>query len=774
MLIKFVEIQNFRKLKSVRIDFSKETTLCVGANNSGKTSAMVALRHFLVNASHFTPNDFTLSNWAAINKTGSDWELTSPSAADFAATALAWESILPTLDLWLEVGSAEVHYVRNLIPTLDWAGGNLGVRLRYEPNSIEDLAKEYLAACKAAKDTKEAGCKGSKGEGELTLTLWPSTMRSFLDRKLRTHFTSRCYLLDPTKEEPPKHGVAKPQPLPPGSDPIEGDPLRGLIRIDVISAQRELSDYAGQPTDEGEAEGRPAHDKRKLSEHLKAYFDKHLDPSKFTEAADLDALQAIEGAQRAFDERLAAGFKEALAELADLNYPGITDPRLKIATRLLPRDGMNHNAAVQYDVGAAGTGDGAPPMTLPEQYNGLGYQNLILMVFKLMSFRDAWMQVGKALKTSAAEGKDFFLPPLHLVIVEEPEAYLHAQVQQVFVKKAYAVLRNHVDLRDGACLTTQLIVSTHSSHIAHECDFAHLRYFRRLPASTVERAPISSVINLSEVFGPEDETARFVTRYLRATHCDLFFADAAILVEGPAERMLVPHFIRRHFDKLHCCFVTLLEIDGSHAHRLRPLIEHLGLTTLIITDLDSAAAAGHHKAVPPKRGEGQITRNSTMRTWHPEQQSLDALLDLPETQKAKTDSKVPLFVVRVAYQTPVQVQIAPSGMAEALATTFEDALVLENLALFKGIEDFPNTKAVKDAVNSTTDPTILSERLFEVVKTLDKAAFALDLLWLKEPNDLNIPSYIRYGLDWLQEQLKYRSCDEPMPTLEPAPPGAAS
>lgn len=39
MKIAFVDIQNFRKLKQCRIDLSEETTLFVGANNSGKTSA---------------------------------------------------------------------------------------------------------------------------------------------------------------------------------------------------------------------------------------------------------------------------------------------------------------------------------------------------------------------------------------------------------------------------------------------------------------------------------------------------------------------------------------------------------------------------------------------------------------------------------------------------------------------------------------------------------------------------------------------------------------
>lgn len=42
--ISCIEIQNFRKLKSTHIDFANETTLFVGANNSGKTSANEQLR----------------------------------------------------------------------------------------------------------------------------------------------------------------------------------------------------------------------------------------------------------------------------------------------------------------------------------------------------------------------------------------------------------------------------------------------------------------------------------------------------------------------------------------------------------------------------------------------------------------------------------------------------------------------------------------------------------------------------------------------------------
>ena len=51
MRILAINIQNFRKLLQCHIDFSKKITLFVGANNSGKTSAMDALGKFLADMS---------------------------------------------------------------------------------------------------------------------------------------------------------------------------------------------------------------------------------------------------------------------------------------------------------------------------------------------------------------------------------------------------------------------------------------------------------------------------------------------------------------------------------------------------------------------------------------------------------------------------------------------------------------------------------------------------------------------------------------------------
>jgi len=289
------------------------------------------------------------------------------------------------------------------------------------------------------------------------------------------------------------------------------------------------------------------------------------------------------------------------------------------------------------------------------------------------------------------------------------------------------------------------------------------------------------VINLSEVFGLDDETKNFVTRYIRATHCDLFFADGAILIEGDAERILVPHFIAQHFRKLHRCYVTLMQVGGSHAHRLRPLIEHLGLTTLIITDIDTGEAEGHHKWALPQRARNQVTNNATLKRWHPAKTLFDDLVDLPDDAKVKIYD-FPQFFVRVAYQGPVLVQLDPATNAvEALPSTFEDALALENLELFKTLEGGKLATNIKEILALPLEVPALAEKIANAVRdTNGKAEFAMDLLTIKEDlAEVTIPKYIADGLKWLELQLDQNQqqvlqAAATLPALSPAAPTPAS
>ncbi len=754
MNVAFVEIQNFRKLKSCRVEIALRETILVGANNSGKTSAIDSMILFLKKRRRkdIATTDFTLSNWLHINQIGTSWVgVDDDTMPDLSLEQ--WLPYLPSIDIWLDADDADIHHVIHLLPTLDWTPKQkLGVRLVFCPKDTEKLYKEFRDAFRSARKTEPAspesapegspeGGPGTSSKGKRRLSLWPGSMRDFLDRTLQDQFEVKAYILDPTKCEEPTNGTAKPQPLPAGSEPMDRDPFDGLFKIDVISAQRGFSD----PHTDDESQSTFA----SLSSQLRQYFTKHLNPSDSPDASDIDALQAIEEAKAIFDEKLKTCFKPAIGELEGMNYPGFSDPRISLTSELHAVDTLDHKAAVQFDVLPEGTDTAA--LSLPEQYNGLGYQNLISMVFRLIRFRDEWMRVGKAAKKQS--GDDTIIEPLHIILIEEPEAHLHAQVQQVFIKKAYTVLRSNEALKDGN-LNTQMIVSTHSPHIAHELDFTCLRYFRREPARQKGAIPLATVVNLSKTFGDTSETSKFATRYIKSTHCDLFFADAAILVEGAAERMLVPHFIEHGFKKLDQSYITLLEIGGSHAHRLRPLLKELELLSLVITDLDSIGESDTAK-IFPARGEKYRTGITTLKEWIPNKVSLDEILDCSDADKDSVDK-----LIRVAYQCPVKLKYKDeSAEEEAIPYTFEDSLAQTNLDLFRRYEAPKGLlKKLTEALGKATLAEATKE-MFESLRAGSKAEMALELLYLTEPSELKPPAYISEGLKWLEVKLAERKQD---------------
>lgn len=722
MRISSIHIQNFKKLYRCKIDFSKDTTLFVGANNSGKTSAMDALGKFLAGRP-FVFNDFTISNRELINKIGTQWE--NPDC-EKPESISDWSNLLPSMDVWLYVGSQDIHHVVSIIPTLNWRGGLLGVRLLFQPQKIEALFTEYREAFFAARETEK------KNTGNEAIQLFPKNLCDFLERKLPAYFTIKSYILDPSKvaDSSPQETVFE-------MECLTDNPLKGIVRINMISAQRGFSDTDKKELSEVE--------RTSLSSQIRGYYDKYLDPEKTPSPEDLSILVATEQARKVFDQNLETKFEPAIKELEELGYPGVTNPQITISSKVTTTEMLKHDSAVQYSLGAKEEG-----FMLPEKYNGLGYQNLISIVFDLITFRDGWMRKGKA------SSADEIIEPLQLVLVEEPEAHLHVQVQQVFIRKAYSILRSHEKLGTNNLFSTQLVISTHSSHIAREEKFANLRYFKRLPKGFECKVATSKVVNLSDVFGEENDTDKFVTRYLQTTHCDLFFADGAILVEGSAEHMLLPHFIRNKYSKLNQRYITILNINGKHSHRLAPLIDKLALPTLVITDLDSAEPTGYHEKAEPARNKGLISGNYAITNWIIKKNLLDDLLDLSDDDKVVTKKSVCDYQIRVAYQIPIKVTHLAVEV-EALARTFEDSLIYTNwdvLSKLNAIDPGQLLKKLKDGFDAKKSFDSLKTTIFnELKKSEVKAEFALDLIFSIAPEEIAVPQYINKGLTWLENVL---------------------
>ena len=730
MKISFVQIQNFRKLKNCKINFGDQNTLFVGPNNSGKTSAMEALVK-MFNKSGINFNDITVSNHKAINEIGRRIieKQSNPDEIE-----LRWDHLLPAIDIWIEVLNNEMQYVANLIPNLDWDGGLIGVRLLLQPDKSEKMYSDYIEKYSKARELENKASETGKN-----IKIWPINFCDYMKSKMNEIFKIKLYILDALKIDNEKD---IPQEIDYELETVF-DSLQNIIKVDVIEAQRGFHD---PDTNFKEIAS------RSLSVQLRNYYNNHLDPEKSPTEEDLNILQAMEKAKDAFDENLAEKFKDALDEVENMGYPGINNPKIIIESKIDAMEALKHESAIQYEVPHDNTIKEI--YHLPEQYNGLGYQNLISMIFKLITFRDEWIK-------PSMRNKEDKIEPIHLVLIEEPEAHLHMQVQQVFIKEAYKVLTESEFLKDNTNFTTQLVITTHSSHIVKEIDFCDLRYFKRLPADKEHQIPTTIVIDLSKVFStnneedPENQTRRFASRYLKTTHCDIFFADAIILVEGVAENMLLPHFIHSKYPKLNQMYISILEINGRHSHRLKKLIETIGIDTLIVTDLDTASSEGKHAAVEPKRNENQITTNYSITNWIMHEKQIDFLLDNDNESKVILADNEFNSSIRIAYQIPIEINYNDEKK-EALTSTFEDSIIYSNLELFKNIEDKElYLNIISNIIKSATGFEDMHSKIYEEIRktSFKKAEFALDLIYLIDPEKIVVPNYIDDGLNWLESQL---------------------
>jgi hypothetical protein len=91
----------------------------------------------------------------------------------------------------------------------------------------------YLTARADARDLQAAGAALAEEKGQdaalFQVAIWPQTLVEFLQRRVTRYFTIQTYVLDPAACVDPQHGRAQPQALN-GSEPIDGDPFKGLTR----------------------------------------------------------------------------------------------------------------------------------------------------------------------------------------------------------------------------------------------------------------------------------------------------------------------------------------------------------------------------------------------------------------------------------------------------------------------------------------------------------------------------------------------------------------
>lgn len=687
MKIQRAIIENFRRIDRAVLSFEDKETLFVGPNNSGKTSATSIFRCF-VGPRDFKIHDFPLAKLAQIDRFEPDGE----------------DSELPyiRLDLWLSLDPESVEFARvaSLISELSPIP-EVGIGCSYSINDPDLLWRDYTSAF-PADDT---------GKRKRSLSEYLG-----LEGNLKRHFSIKYDALKTGTEE--REAIA----------PAEGKrTLRSLLRVDFVDAQRHVQD------DEETSRG------SKLSSAFASFYRENLQHAE----AGAEAVRIVEENNDRLTGHYKTSFAELLGILKGLGVPSAHERELKIVSTLGAEEALRGTTDLFYS-------ENNTPHALPEAYNGLGFKNLILMAIQLRDYQVQW--------ANTEEDR----PLCHVIFIEEPEVHLHAQVQQTFVNNMWAILDG---LAEAEGVGPQLVITTHSSHILNSADFEKVRYFRRCRRQDEEPAT-HPLLSISEVYNLRDfqmqavptedgeisaeDALKFLKRYLTLTHCDLMFADAAILIEGASERILLPAMVKR-FPSLRSAYLTILEVGGAYAHIFAELMAFLHIPYLVITDIDSVKTpeGGGRKTACCAKDEGAVTSNNALKSFFVEDDSIEFLRSLSPAQQTQADGS--RFV---AFQKPVEIQFRGAPVL-VHGRTFEEAMIYENLG-------WCNDDGILSDLALPEDPAALNQEIFEHVKrsTFKKVEFALHVL---SEDDWQGPEYIREGLAWLAEKLdaQPQAADQP-------------
>ena len=233
-----------------------------------------------------------------------------------------------------------------------------------------------------------------------------------------------------------------------------------------------------------------------------------------------DVIDNLIETLKEMDDKLSGLYQNLFKEISEKikMFGGMEpeDTEISILSTLSHRNLISGNTTVKYSQ------DGKD---LPESYNGLGYMNLLSMIFNIELIRQQFA------KTASRKPAD-----LNLLFIEEPEAHTHPQMQYIFIQNIKNILAEGITNKDGVKRPLQYIISTHSSHIVSDCDFDDIKY---MLIGEDAYSVVKNIKSLYEMYEGDKEGISFLRQYLTINRSELFFADKAILIEGDTERILL-------------------------------------------------------------------------------------------------------------------------------------------------------------------------------------------------------------------------------------------
>ena len=195
------------------------------------------------------------------------------------------------------------------------------------------------------------------------------------------------------------------------------------------------------------------------------------------------------------------------------------------------------------------------------EQNGLGFTNLIFMAVVLSELA----------KNPEASYRG--------LIIEEPEAHLHPQLQAVLLSYLETIQTGEGEK------PVQLFVTSHSPN------FASIANLDSLACLVDTGAGVETFFPRAITF--ERRKREKLERYLDVTRAELFFARRVIFVEGAAELILVSVLAEKDGHNLREHGVSIISVEGLNFDSFLPLFgtKALKIPVAIITDADPLAAA---------------------------------------------------------------------------------------------------------------------------------------------------------------------------------------
>ena len=689
MVLKEIVVENFRLLKNFKLELKDELSLIIGKNNCGKTSVLIILDKML-NSFDIAWEDVNLVKQKEIYKEINKFNENIEEGNKFL------EAI--KLQLYIEYDDTDSYEnIQNFIMDLE------------PENNIILLEFILLINIENIFDLKNI--------------IREREIKDFSDfsRYMSKNFTKYFKIKKYSRGYDKKNKKI----IPDMKEEIESKNIQKVIKIVGIRADRAVSnDERNHALSTLTSRYYETYRKNIKDESNSIFQELEIELEK----AD-KALYKIYNGEKNNNENESEGIFKGIIDVVKTYGGSDNKINISIGSSISEKNLLTNNTSLYYKHGDEDSS------TLPETYNGLGYLNLIGILFEIET----------KLQELYEQPAD-----INILYIEEPEAHTHPQLQYIFIRNIKNHINNHRDkLGKEKNKYLQIIITSHSSHIVSECNFDDIIYLKR-----VENNILAKNFNSLKTEYKEDEKRgfKFVKQYLTLNRSELFFADKVICIEGDTERILMPAMMNK-VDKIQILKneitipllsqnISIIEV-GAYSHVFIPLFKFLGIKVLIITDIDSATKnKGKYKKSHPNKATH--TSNASIREFFKESGLDDGDNQFKELIEKKDTDKIK-DKIRIAYQiSEIEGDYQASSFEDAFISLNKDFILKnkDNLYDYGALKKFNKNEINKDCYN------------FSLNKIEKKSAFASALLYFdEEENDMEwkVPRYIKEGLLWIQE-----------------------